>query len=180
MSYKFEVESGNTVKFPVGGKYCDRDIEVTATVGENIANLLMNNLTEIDDDTTTSIRQYGLAHATNLNKVRFSKLSGIAPSCFRWCSGLVTVDLPNFVGNLGISCFASCSKLSTLIIGRGTTSVASISSTSSFTGTPIASGTGYIYVPAALVDSYKAATNWSTYAEQIRAIEDYPEITGGA
>jgi hypothetical protein len=43
----------------------------------------------------------------------------------------------------------------------------------------VASGSGYIYVPAALVDSYKAATNWSTYAEQIRAIEDYPEICGG-
>lgn len=46
--------------------------------------------------------------------------------------------------------------------------------------TPMKSGTGYIYVPAALVDSYKAATNWSTYADQIRAIEDYPDITGGA
>ena len=33
MSYKFEVQSGNTVKFPVKGKYCDRDIEVTATGG---------------------------------------------------------------------------------------------------------------------------------------------------
>ena len=33
MSYKFEVESGNTVKFPVGGKYCDRDIVVTASGG---------------------------------------------------------------------------------------------------------------------------------------------------
>ncbi len=33
MSYKFEVESGNTVKFPVGGKYCDRDIVVTASEG---------------------------------------------------------------------------------------------------------------------------------------------------
>jgi hypothetical protein len=38
----------------------------------------------------------------------------------------------------------------------------------------------YIYVPAALVDSYKAASNWSTYADQIRAIEDYPDICGGA
>lgn len=35
---------------------------------------------------------------------------------------------------------------------------------------------GYIYVPAALIDSYKAATNWSAYADQFRAIEDYPEI----
>lgn len=36
------------------------------------------------------------------------------------------------------------------------------------------------YVPTSLVETYKSATNWSTYAEQIRAIEDYPEITGGA
>lgn len=36
MSYKFEVESGNTVKFLVGGKYCDRDIEVTATGGGGV------------------------------------------------------------------------------------------------------------------------------------------------
>ena len=41
-------------------------------------------------------------------------------------------------------------------------------------------GTGFVYVPAESVDTYKSATNWSTYAEQIRAIEDYPEITGGA
>lgn len=49
--------------------------------------------------------------------------------------------------------------------------------TNAFTGTPIASGTGYIYVPSALVDTYK--TKWSAFANQIRAIEDYPEICGG-
>ena len=42
-----------------------------------------------------------------------------------------------------------------------------------FKNTPIASGTGYIYVPRALVDSYKVATNWATYAAQFRALEDY-------
>ena len=36
------------------------------------------------------------------------------------------------------------------------------------------------YVPTSLVEAYKSATNWSACAEQIRAIEDYPEITGGA
>ena len=36
------------------------------------------------------------------------------------------------------------------------------------------------YVPTLLVEAYKSATNWSTYAERILAIEDYPEITGGA
>ena len=38
----------------------------------------------------------------------------------------------------------------------------------------------YVYVPKALVGAYKSATNWSTYANQIRAIEDYPDITGGS
>lgn len=37
----------------------------------------------------------------------------------------------------------------------------------------ITNGTGYIYVPASLMDSYKSATNWSTYADQFRALEDY-------
>lgn len=41
------------------------------------------------------------------------------------------------------------------------------------------SGRPYIYVPASLVDEYKNATNWATYSNYIRAIEDYPEITGG-
>jgi hypothetical protein len=39
--------------------------------------------------------------------------------------------------------------------------------------TKIASGTGYIYVPAARVNNYKSATYWKDYAAQIRALEDY-------
>lgn len=46
MSYKFEVEGGNTVKFPVSGKYCDRDIEVTATGGTQIETGLV--ITSVD------------------------------------------------------------------------------------------------------------------------------------
>lgn len=34
-------------------------------------------------------------------------------------------------------------------------------------------GNCYIYVPSALLDSYKTATNISVYADRIRAIEDY-------
>jgi hypothetical protein len=57
--------------------------------------------------------------------------------------------------------------------------ICNLLNTNAFVNTPIAKSTGYIYVPRALVDSYKSATNWSTYANQIRAIEDYPDITGG-
>ena len=36
---------------------------------------------------------------------------------------------------------------------------------------PIAQGAGTIYVPSALLDTYKAATGWSTYASSFKAIE---------
>ena len=67
-------------------------------------------------------------------------------------------------------------KLVTVIIRTPT--VATLSNTNAlstkiFTGT----GAGYIYVPSALVEGYKSS--WSTFAEHIRAIEDYPEICGG-
>ena len=48
-----------------------------------------------------------------------------------------------------------------------------------FTGTveapynPTGAKDGYIYVPRNMVDTLKSATNWSTYADQIRALEDY-------
>lgn len=88
-----------------------------------------------------------------------------------------TVDFPSLrIVYSGM--FQSSPNLTALILrcADGVT----LSSVNAFTKTPIEAGTGYVYVPSALVDSYKTATNWSAYADQIRAIEDYPEITGGA
>lgn len=38
-------------------------------------------------------------------------------------------------------------------------------------GTPIANGSGYVYVPSDLISAYQADSAWSTYSSQIRAIE---------
>lgn len=65
----------------------------------------------------------------------------------------------------------------TAVIIRNVDTVCVISG--SWWNSGFASGKAYLYVPAALVDNYKSATNWSAYADQIRAIEDYPEICGG-
>ena len=48
-----------------------------------------------------------------------------------------------------------------------------------FDNTPIKAGYGYIYVPSSLVNTYKTATNWSTFADQIVSIDEYPKITFG-
>ena len=34
-------------------------------------------------------------------------------------------------------------------------------------------GVCYIYVPSALIEQYKVATNWTVYASQFRVLEDY-------
>lgn len=101
--------------------------------------------------------------------VNLPKLATTANSGFRNSKGITKVDLAiaTKVDNLS---FYYCNNLETLIL-RKTDAICTLSNTNAFTGTKIANGTGYIYVPSALVDTYKAATNWSSFASQIKAIE---------
>ena len=73
--------------------------------------------------------------------------------------------------------FSACNDFETLILATPT--LVTLANVNAFDSTLIKSGTGYIYVPKALIEDYKVATNWITFAEQFRAIEDYPEICGG-
>ena len=66
--------------------------------------------------------------------------------------------------------FTGASNLETLIL-RSTT-ICTLTSANGFSDTKIAAGTGYIYVPDNLVDSYKTATNWVTFANQIKPISE--------
>ena len=51
-----------------------------------------------------------------------------------------------------------------------------LTNTNSFTGTPIESGAGYIYVPDESVEAYKSATNWNVYANSIKPISSMKDI----
>lgn len=102
----------------------------------------------------------------------------ITRGAFAYFIDITKADIGAGVTEILAQTFIGCSALETLIL-RGDTTVTTLGATSAFTGTPIESGTGYIYVPSALLDDYKDETNWATYADQFRAIEDYPEITGG-
>ena len=133
-------------------------------------------LTTVDLPVATSIG-IGAFQGSGLTTVVFPAATSIGDDAFSQCTGLTTVDFP-VATSIGNNTFRSCTGLTALIL-RSTEQACTLSHTNSFIDTPIATGTGYIYVPAALVDSYKAATNWTTYADQIRAIEDYPDICGG-
>jgi len=49
-----------------------------------------------------------------------------------------------------------------------------LKNTNAFTNTAIAAGVGGIYVPSSLLSSYKTASNWSTYADNIYPFDAYP------
>ena len=139
--------------------------------------IIMRTITEIKDNCATFIGVYAFYNCTALTAADFPEATYIGVYAFRGCVALITADFPAAT-SIGGSAFYGCNALTALIL-RNTEQVCELGGTSAFTNTPIASGTGYIYVPAALVDSYKAAAMWSTYADQIRAIEDYPDICGG-
>lgn len=96
---------------------------------------------------------------------------------FDACKQLKKIDINGANSNMESNLCANASLLETFIL-RATT-LRTLNSVNAFVGTKIESGEGYIYVPSELVEEYKAATNWVVYADQICAIEDYPEITGG-
>ena len=176
-----------TANFPVATKvdnYAFNSCSELATVGLPAATSIgdtafsgCSSLTTVDLPAAVRINSNAFYGCSKLTTVGLPVATSIGSHAFNGCYSLTTVDLPA-VTSIGSNAFYNCSKLTTVILRSAT--MATLSSTSVFTKTLIASGTGYIYVPAALVDSYKAESNWSTYANQFRAIEDYPDITGGA
>lgn len=144
------------------------EIQSASTIGTYAFNYC-TALANVNCPSATKINNYGFNYCSKLGNVVFPSVTDVGTGAFSSCTGIVKADFP-VATKLGRSCFQYCSAMKSLILRAD--SVASISS-GSLNGTPIASGTGYIYVPSALIDSYKTASNWSTYAAQFRALEDY-------
>ena len=68
--------------------------------------------------------------------------------------------------SIGEYAFYKCSSLTTIYVGTNTSTVCTLSNTNAFNN---CTNLTNIYVPASLVDSYKSATNWSNYADKIKA-----------
>lgn len=100
------------------------------------------------------------------------RITMVGKYAFCDCAKLTSADLSS-VTTIGMCAFMRCSRLTALILRKST--LVTLEATTAL----LSASKVYIYVPSALVDSYKTATNWSSYASKIRAIEDYPEICGG-
>ena len=156
------------------------------------AAIIERGVKEIHDAKTSAIGAYALKDCGALQTADFPNASSVGDEAFQYCVSLTSVNLPS-VKEIKPYAFGTCMYIETLdfpklaIIGANAfyrcTSLAHLilrnpegcrlASTNAFTYTPIADGTGYIYVPRDLVESYKTATNWVTYADKFRALEDY-------
>lgn len=149
-------------------------------------------------NSVTSIGKQAFYRCEDLTNITLpNSITSIGAAAFQDCSSLTSITIPNNVTILASGMCSDCTSLTSAVIPAsvvnmggytfdGCTNLTSVTilattpprvygasdSWSTFGNTPIVNGNGYIYVPASAVDTYKAATGWSSYASKIRAITE--------
>lgn len=127
-------------------------------------------LTSVSLPKVKIINTYGFQGCSALTFINLPSVTAIYNSGFQECSNLSVVDL-GVIKTIAAATFYSCTSLNKIIIRSST--VCNLNSTNALSGSLIAAGTGTIYVPDDLVDDYKSAKNWSTFADQIKPLSEY-------
>ena len=134
------------------------------------------NLVDIKIPMVTDISMRSFYRCKGITKLEMYSATSIGSEAFYNCSGITMVDTMELT-DISTNAFNGCSNLDTFII-RNYNTMCELLATSAFTNTPIASGTGYVYVPMIMYELYIENSVWKTFANQIRIIEEYPDICG--
>ena len=135
----------------------------------NYAFYCCSSLTTVSFPACTSVASFAFYKCSSLSQANFPACRNIGGSAFASCSSLTTVSFPACT-RISAYAFYNCSSLSALVLAGSVR--CSLDNSATFSGTPIASGTGYVYVPASLVASYQEYGRWSYFSTRISAIED--------
>ena len=119
-------------------------------------------LTSVNIPNATSLGNYAFEECRALTSVDFPNVTSIGSYAFRYCEALTSVNIPN-VTSIGSYAFRGCEVLS-YIDFSGCAAVPTLANVNAFQSVPT---TCKFRVPTALLNNWKAATNWSTYAAQI-------------
>ena len=122
-----------------------------------------SSLTSVSFPNVTSIEYDAFSSCSSLTEVSFPVATSIGEWAFSSCSGLTSVSFPKAT-SINKYAFNSCSALTTLYIGTESKTVCTLSNTNA-----IPSSVTDIYVPEALVNSYKTASVWKYIANKIKA-----------
>lgn len=137
----------------------------------------------------TSIGDYTFFYCYGMASVSMpSSVTSVGSYMFGYCYSLALVNIPSSVRSIGSFAFYNCYSIASVSMSQGVTnigtyafyncygmaiydftshtSVPTLSNTNAFSGIPTDCK---IKVPESLLEEWKAATNWSTYASKIVA-----------
>lgn len=136
-----------------------------------LKSILNRSVTEFSSAEITHIGSYAFYGCRSLASLDLPNLTNIGIYAFSGCESLTALDFPNLT-SINQNGFRNCTSLGTLVLRAST---ACTLGSNGLMNTAIAGGSGYIYVPDSLVNTYKAASEWSTYASRIKPLSEYEE-----
>ena len=132
-----------------------------------------SKLTRISFPAATYISTYAFASCSSLTTASFPKVTSIASYAFQSCASLTTASFPAAT-QISNYAFRYCYYLKSLYLTGS--SVCRLVNKYAFANTPIGGYTDYtgtqgsIYVPASLLASYRAASEWDFFSSRIVGI----------
>ena len=164
--------------------------EGTTSIGDSIFSNCTGLTSITIPNSVTRIFSYAFDGCAGLTSITIpNSVTSIGGYAFSRCAGLTSITIPNSVTSMDWGTFKDCRGLTNVTIGNGVTSIDSyafngctglteidfsthttvptLTSTNAFSNT---SASLVIKVPSALVDEWKAATNWATYSDKIMGV----------
>ena len=157
----------------------------------SLVNKSIKELTQDDLAGVTEIGNYAFSYCMQLTDVSFSpSIITIGVSAFAYCYALKRITIPDHVTTIGTYAFSKCTALTDITIGRGVTSIGGsafnlVGKNKSATyrilnptppvieeDTFHADSLAKIIVPKGCGEAYKAAANWSVFADYIEEAQD--------
>lgn len=148
------------------------DLSLVTTVGAQ-AFSACSRITNVNMAGVTSTGGGAFSYLTTCTSYSLPNLQTVGSSTFYSNWALQTLTLPACT-KISAYAFRYCSKMMSLYLPGS--SIPTLASTTVFANMPMSVSVnnvyGSIYVPSTMVDSYKAATVWKTYAARIVAIPE--------